>query len=344
MLDLVFDLNNKIDKQFDITGYGFFIKRVPAGLKGFIVVDDDPATVRDISYSRVIRFDKPFRRFKFVTHNTVNESEFLLTVAETEADFANFPTNDNSDISGDLTQTNILLDSIDNKIIKADTDNVKLAEDNIGLAKETTQGAVKTAVESLDSKIIKADTDNVQISADNVGLAKETTQGAIKTAVESLDSKTIKADTDNVQRFIDNAVKKGQAFFWMKNYSGDLDLILENPTGSGKSLFVYNFAINNTGTSNITIDLYKNSTTDASDVGFIPNKKIDSGNSRTFTLKENGTITNGTLLGSFELQGNNFFKQNYDSFSILEIPEGKSLHLKISTSSSYSIIIDIIEI
>jgi len=101
------------------------------------------------------------------------------------------------------------LSSINGKIVKVDTDNVKVISevaydsandlkkvsiqaDGVGLATEST-------LSSINTKITKCDTDNVTIislpsvtiGTDNVGLAKEST-------LSSINSKITKCDTDNV--------------------------------------------------------------------------------------------------------------------------------------------------
>lgn len=110
--------------------------------------------------------------------------------------------------------TESTLSSIDSKITKCDTDNVKIV--NSTVAYDSTNDRLKISVEndavglakdstlsSIDSKITKCDTDNVKvvsevaydstndlkkvsIERDNVGLAKESTLSGIKTQTDKL--------------------------------------------------------------------------------------------------------------------------------------------------------------
>jgi len=137
------------------------------------------------------------------------------------------------DVTSSDIATETTLSNINSKIVKADTDNVKIIgevaydsandwkkvsveNDSVGLAKDSTLQAVDTKLGNIDGKVVKVDTDNVKVVGevaydgtndwkkvsvenDSVGLAKESTLQAVDTKLGSIDGKITKVDTDNVK-------------------------------------------------------------------------------------------------------------------------------------------------
>jgi hypothetical protein len=170
-------------------------------------------------------------------------------------------------------------------------------------------------------------------------MAKETT-------LQSIDTKIIKADTDRVLCKIISDILDGNGYFYMINNNANIDILITNPAGSGKRVIVYNYFLSNTGTANVTLSLYANSTyTGTATTLTFFNKQVGSTNTHTFTAEDitGTTITPGTLLGSIVLNSNNFFKFEYNSFGVIEILEGNALHISIQATDVYNFAIDIVE-
>jgi len=117
------------------------------------------------------------------------------------------------DVSEDDLATETTLSSIDSKVTKADTDNVKVVDE---VAYDDTNDWKKTSIEN-----------------DSAGLAKEST-------LSSLDSKVIKANTDAIKTIWDYAVENDLAFAGGEVFSidsdGSVDVLFANPSGSGKTI------------------------------------------------------------------------------------------------------------
>jgi len=248
------------------------------------------------------------------------------------------------------------LQQINNKIVKADTDNVIIVGDNVGLAKEDT-------LQQINGKIVKADTDNVKIVSelaydnnndlkkvsierDNVGLAKETTLQSINSTVQSINGKIVKADTDKVSGIWDYMVKQGKAFEAGETFSissgGSVQILFANPANSGKTIKIR--LIVATGKAEGRIERYVGTygtdiSVSANGTAITPiNKKPDSTITSVAILEYGGTYVNNAtkVIRGVIPGGSGFFAQGGQSAIGLAgvLPQGYAYLINIYNDST----------
>jgi len=138
--------------------------------------------------------------------------------------------------------------------------------------------ATETTLTTINGKITKVDTDNVKVVSevaydsatdrkkisienDSVGLAKEST-------LADLNSKVTKVNTDATMTIWDYMVKNDQAFVGAEVFTipngGSVDVLFANPAGSGKTLKVRRLYVNGeaNGLSEVYIGTYGTSGTE----------------------------------------------------------------------------------
>ncbi len=109
-------LDSPINQTFYDSGFGFYIEDYPVGLQGYIICDNNPNTLREVTAQRVIRYTD---RFAFWTLSTVSShpGEYLdIWVIETESEFGVLPTQtqylnvtlSDTDVATETTQSQIL--------------------------------------------------------------------------------------------------------------------------------------------------------------------------------------------------------------------------------------------
>jgi len=354
MQEIHLKLDQKFTRNFNIEGYGFFIKNLPSNFEAYIIPDNDTARLRSLQSSRVIKYEEKFRRFRLTTLTALSGKTLLLIVAETLEDFQQFPTNDNGEISGSISETNVILHSIDNKIYKADTDNVIISGNSAGLASESTLSSIdnhitkadtdnviisgnsaglasESTLSSIDNHITKADTDNVILSGNNAGIATEST-------LSSINSKITTCNTEQIKTFFDYQVLQGKSFFTMDTFNGNYEILISNPTGSGKKLYLASYYF--TAKQDTNIEIYSDSTGSGSNL-LISNRQIGNTTSPNFTI-QTGNFTTGTLLGDMQIFANNKYRASLNDTGLFEILEGHSLHFKFSQSTAGDATYDLI--
>ena len=359
---VILSTESTIDQKYDIEGFGFFIKNYPSGLKAYIVVNDNPNTLRDLSTRRVIKFAEPFKYFRIITQNTVSGEQLELYIVESLEEFQDLPSNDQKQVTGTLSETNSILTSIDNKITNCDTDNIIIATDNAGLAKDAT-------LSNLNSKITKCDTDNITIVSDSAGLAKETTLSSIdskitkcdtdnititgnttdyatETTLAALNNKVTLIDTNNVKQYHFNAVLQGKAWCLLRTWTGNNEIVISNPSGSGKTVLIY--ALIYTGDTDTDITWYLDRSGVGSGTSLTPfSLQIGSSNTYTFSVEEDtsGTVySGGTTLGSEKMFATTQTHSNVNDMGVIQIVEGHSLSFNFSTTGEVSIKLFILEV
>ncbi len=145
-------LDSPINQTFYDSGFGFYIEDYPVGLQGYIICDNNPNTLREVTAQRVIRYTN---RFAFWTLSTVSShpGEYLdIWVIETESEFGVLP-----------TQTQYLnVTLFDTDVATETTQSQILSELQTNIAKETTlQSAntntleIKNILDVLSSNIAK---------------------------------------------------------------------------------------------------------------------------------------------------------------------------------------------
>jgi hypothetical protein len=129
-------LDSPINQTFYDSGFGFYIEDYPVGLQGYIICDNNPNTLREVTAQRVIRYTD---RFAFWTLSTVSShpGEYLdIWVIETESEFGVLPTQTQY-LNVTLSDTDVATETTQSQI---------LSELQTNIAKETTLQSVNTNI------------------------------------------------------------------------------------------------------------------------------------------------------------------------------------------------------
>jgi hypothetical protein len=129
-------LDSPINQTFYDSGFGFYIEDYPVGLQGYIICDNNPNTLRQVTAQRVIRYTD---RFAFWTLSTVSShpGEYLdIWVIETESEFGVLPTQTQY-LNVTLSDTDVATETTQSQI---------LSELQTNIAKETTLQSVNTNI------------------------------------------------------------------------------------------------------------------------------------------------------------------------------------------------------
>jgi len=225
------------------------------------------------------------------------------------------------DVSGSDIATETTLSSINGKITKADTDNVKVVDE---VAYDDTNDRKKVSIEN-----------------DAVGLAKEST-------LSSLNSKVTKVNTDAIKTIWDYMVEQGNAFEAGEIFSiasdSSVEVLLANPSGSGKTVKIRLLAA--IGKVEGKVERYVGTYGSGKEISIttggtqIPriNKKPDSPNTSVVVLEHGGTYSNSAekVIKGVIPGGSGVFAQGGQSTIGLAgiIPEGYANLIKITNDSA----------
>lgn len=228
------------------------------------------------------------------------------------------------DISGSNIATETTLSSIDGKITKADTDNVKVVDE--------------VAYDSIN------DWKKISIENDSVELAREST-------LSSLNSKVVKANTDATKTIWDYAVENDLAFVGAKMFNigsdSSVDVLFANPSGSGKTIKVRLLAAQGgaEGRTDIYAGSYGEDIVKTADGESIPilNKKIGGTNTSVAVLQYDDTGTKYTINTSNKTENlipggsGNFATGGPATVGLAgEILEGHAILIRITNTSDRS--------
>ena len=135
----------------------------------------------------------------------------------------------------------------------------------------------------------------------------------------------------------------------MFNNDADQDILVKNPSGSGITTYLINWLLQNAGTNDIILSVYKNTsyTEGSGSVSSISphNKNISISDESPFSvidITNAETITLGTLMGTIIIPAGQFVKLEFSSFGIFKIPENNTIHAKITASDDYNLVVDFI--
>lgn len=134
MRKLSIPLDNKVSKRYDIQGYGFYIESYPQGLVGFIMVDNKPETVRELTAQRIIRYPFKFASFFLSTATTHPGKTLELWIVEHDSEFHELPS-ETQYIYVTLTETDIAKETTQQDILNVLSSNI---------AKDSTLNSVNT--------------------------------------------------------------------------------------------------------------------------------------------------------------------------------------------------------
>lgn len=178
-LELPLDTN--YTKHFKIDCYGFFVNSIPPGMEAYLIIDHDPSQQINLSAQTKIPREKIIKEFTFINVNPLSNRVLNLFYAETINDFIDLPDAPTAGLEGTTEETNELLDQINSKVYYVDTNNVKLSEDHIGLAKESTLSSMIQYIDEIETKL-----DNLNISLDLPDYATDTSLSSINSRLYSL--------------------------------------------------------------------------------------------------------------------------------------------------------------
>lgn len=382
---ITIDLTSPTTYTFPLHGFGIFVKKAPTNLNAYLIYDNNPSKKIILGVQQKVPGIE-FRSFTISNQTPLTGKILEMYYAERPEDMNDLPDSPNATVEGTLEETNTILTSIDDKTFYVDTRAVKItdsgdiAKETTANQIETNTDNINTNILNSNTKldtIISQTADNataanqstthtkldtiISQTADN---ATATNQSTTHTKLDTVNSNLsdLKTNTDGletlslniydvlnggyVKDFIRYCYENKKVWIFSKHLTAAADLVLENPSGSGKIIKVIENTISNNDTDDLIVNVYKNSAITTSTTYTAINSDFSVSTAHNFILHNATSITPGTLVyEDLTYKGSTFIKEKTDLYNEITLNPGENVHINFSgTTPDYNFSVIIAEL
>ncbi|MBD3829675.1 MAG: hypothetical protein IE890_04220 [Arcobacter sp.] len=359
---ITIDLTSPTSYTFPLHGYGIFVKKAPTNLNAYFIYDNNPNKKIILGVQQKVPGIE-FRSFTISNQTPLPGKILEMYYAERPEDMSDLPDSPNATVDSTLEETNTILTSIEDKTFYVDTRAVKIT-DSGDIAKETTVNSIETNTDNINTNIIDSNTKLDTIisqTGDNATAANQTSTNTkldtinnnlsdLKTNTDGLETLSLNIydilNSGYIRNFIRYCYDNKLVWIFSKHLTADADLVLENPSGSGKIIKVIENTISNNDADDLIVNVYKNSTITTSTTYTAVNSDFSVSTAHAFIFHNATSITAGTTVyESITYKGSTFIKEKSDLYNEITLNPGENVHINFSgTTPDYNFSVIIAEL